>query len=173
MDRRSRRIASPWPFLAGWLALTLPGAGAPAGAQTSSQTPGPDQASLSGQAEGSRPAAGTSKPAAVGEKPGGGQSKAKTKAVAKAKEKKKDAPPAAKEKAPGRGPGEDFQEGIRKTVEKRRERRARRAQALGTDEVQPPGAIAPWPMPPALIIRQTPQVHDEIGSLLGQLRRGG
>ena len=35
----------------------------------------------------------------------------------------------------------------------------------------PVGAIVPWPMPPALIVRQTPQVHDEVGSLLDVLRR--
>jgi hypothetical protein len=57
-------------------------------------------------------------------------------------------------------------------VEKRRQRRARRAQAQGSDDMRPVGAIVPWPMPPALIIRQTPQVHDEVGSLLDKLRRG-
>jgi hypothetical protein len=158
MDRRSRRIASPRPFLVGWLACALAGAGAPARAQTSSR------------ADGSRPDAGTSKPPASSAKPGGGQDK--DKAGAKA-EGKKEAAPAAKDKAPRGEPSPEFQESIRKTIEKRRERRARRAQALGTGDGQPPGAIVPWPMPPALIIRQTPQVHDEIDSLLGQLRRGG
>jgi hypothetical protein len=36
---------------------------------------------------------------------------------------------------------------------------------------RPIGAIVPWTMPPALIIRHTPQVHDEIESLLGLLRK--
>lgn len=94
----------------------------------------------------------TAPKAKAGEKP-----KKKAKAQADAP-KKKDA-----------GPG--FQEEIRKTVEHRRRRRARRAQAA--EATRPPGAIVPWPMPPALIIRQTPEVHDEIESLLGQLRRGG
>jgi hypothetical protein len=80
----------------------------------------------------------------------------------------------AKEKAqaPRRGPSAEYQESIRKTVEKRRQRRARRAQAQGLDDPRPVGAIVPWPMPPALIIRQTPQVHGEVDSLLGGLRRG-
>ena len=33
------------------------------------------------------------------------------------------------------------------------------------------GAIVPWPMPPALIIRHTREVHGEVGSLLYGLRR--
>jgi hypothetical protein len=94
------------------------------------------------------------------------------KAGAKAKDKES-APAKADAKAPRREPSREFQDSIRKTVEKRRQRRALRAQALGTVDGQPPGAIVPWPMPPALIIRQTPPVHDEIDSLLGQLRRGG
>jgi hypothetical protein len=77
----------------------------------------------------------------------------------------------AKAQAPRREPSKEYQESIRKTVEQRRRRRARRGQ--DPDGLRPVGAIAPWPMPPALIIRQTPQVHDEVGSLLGQLRRGG
>ena len=48
-------------------------------------------------------------------------------------------------------------------------RPARQGQAL--DDVRPIGAIVPWPMPPALIIRQTPEVHGEVNSLLGQLRK--
>ncbi len=80
-------------------------------------------------------------------------------------------PPAAAG-APRRQPSEEFQAEIRKTVEQRRRRRARRAQG-GPDVTRPVGAIVPWPMPPALIIRQTPQVHEEVGSLLDGLRRGG
>jgi hypothetical protein len=100
----------------------------------------------------------------AGARPGGGPDKNKGKDKAGAK--KEDAPAARG------GPSPEFQEGIRKTVERRRQRRARRAQAMGTAEARPPGAIVPWPMPPALIIRQTPEVHGEIDSLLGQLRRG-
>ena len=33
------------------------------------------------------------------------------------------------------------------------------------------GAIVPWPMPPALIIRHTREVHGEVDSLLYGLRR--
>ncbi len=66
-------------------------------------------------------------------------------------------------------PSEAYRESIRRTVEKRRQRRAQRGQ--GIDNPLPVGAIVPWPMPPALIIRQTPQVHDEIESLLRLLRR--
>jgi hypothetical protein len=101
----------------------------------------------------------------AGARPGGGQDKGKAGA-------KKGGAAAARGDAPRREPSPEFQEGIRKTVEKRRQRRARRAQAMGTAEAHPPGAIVPWPMPPALIIRQTPEVHGEVDSLLGQLRRG-
>lgn len=68
-------------------------------------------------------------------------------------------------------PSESFQESIRKTVEKRRQRRARRAGGQGLGVPRPVGAIVPWPMPPALIVRQTPQVHEEVDSLLGGLRQ--
>jgi hypothetical protein len=62
-----------------------------------------------------------------------------------------------------------FRESIRQTVERRRQRRARRGQQVG--ESQPVGAIITWPMQPALIIRQTPQVHDEIETLLNLLKK--
>src|SRR5262245_28500109 len=148
MDRRSRRMATPRPLMASGMAFAL----------TLAVMSGPARAQTAPPAGGSTPAAGQEKD----------QNKAKEKAAAKAKAKKKEAPPAAKDNPPARPPGEDFQAGIRKTVEQRRQRRARRGQAEG----RPPGAIVPWPMPPALIIRQTPEVHDEIGSLLGQLRKG-
>jgi hypothetical protein len=32
------------------------------------------------------------------------------------------------------------------------------------------GVIVPYPMPPVLIIRQTPEAHDEIQALLNMLR---
>jgi hypothetical protein len=57
-----------------------------------------------------------------------------------------------------------YQASLRRTVELRRQRRMGRAE-------RPVGAIVPWPVPPALIIRQTPEVHDEIGDLLRALRR--
>jgi hypothetical protein len=61
-------------------------------------------------------------------------------------------------------PSPRFRDELRRTVEKRKERR--RAQAS-----QPVGTIVPYPFPPALVIRHTREVHDEIGSLLDALRR--
>jgi hypothetical protein len=57
-----------------------------------------------------------------------------------------------------------YQASLRRTVELRRQRRLARAEP-------PVGTIVPWPVPPALIIRQTPEVHDEIRGLLRVLRR--
>ena len=67
-------------------------------------------------------------------------------------------------------PSADYQASIRKTVERRRQRRARRGQNAA-DDTAAVGAIVPWPMPPALIIRHTREVHGEVGSLLYGLRR--
>jgi len=53
---------------------------------------------------------------------------------------------------------------LRRTAELRRQRRASRVPPAA-------GTIAPWPLPPALIIRQTPGVHDEVRGLLRALRR--
>ena len=48
----------------------------------------------------------------------------------------------------------------------------RAIQGQGLDNLPPPiGTMVPWPMPPALIIRHTPQVHGEVNRLLDQLRR--
>ncbi len=94
---------------------------------------------------------------------------ARTKKDVKADGEKAQAPVKAQE--PRREPSEAYKASIRKTLEKRRQRRARLARAQGLDEARPVGAIVPWPMPPALIIRQTPAVHGEVDSLLGQLRR--
>lgn len=66
-------------------------------------------------------------------------------------------------------PSAAYRESIRRTVEKRRQRRANRGQAMG--DSGPIGGIVSWPMPPTLIIRHTPQVHDEIESFLGLLRK--
>ncbi len=67
-------------------------------------------------------------------------------------------------------PSADYQASIRQTVERRRQRRARRQQNAAADSAAV-GAIVPWPMPPALIIRHTREVHGEVGSLLYGLRR--
>jgi hypothetical protein len=63
------------------------------------------------------------------------------------------------------GPSPAFRAELQKTLEKKRQRRARRG------ESRAPNAIVPWPMPPALIIRATPEVHDEVEGLLKALRR--
>ena len=99
------------------------------------------------------------------------QSDPNTPGVAKSATEKVQAP--AKVHEPRREPSEVYRASIRKTLEKRRERRARRAQAQGFADKPPIGAIVPWPMPPALIIRHSPEVHGEVDSLLGQLRRSG
>jgi hypothetical protein len=64
------------------------------------------------------------------------------------------------------GPSPAFKAELQKTLEKRRQRRAR----LGASPA--PNSILPWLMPPALIIRATPDVHDEVQSLFWLLRRG-
>ncbi len=62
-------------------------------------------------------------------------------------------------------PSEEYKAGLRRTLELKRQRRGgARAQ---------PGVIVPYPMPPALIIRQTRENHEEIGALLDLLRYGG
>jgi len=73
---------------------------------------------------------------------------------------------------PRNEPSAAYRESLRLTVEKRRQRRARRGQqqAQGTAPGSI-GAIVPWPMPPALIIRQTPDVHGEVSAFLSGLRR--
>ena len=75
-------------------------------------------------------------------------------------------------KAPGGAsePSAAYQESVRQTVERRRQRRARRQQNAG-DSAGAVGAIVPWPMPPALIIRHTPEVHGQVDSFLYGLRR--
>ena len=76
---------------------------------------------------------------------------------------------ARKAEQPGKEPSQAYRESIRRTVEKRRQRRANRGQRMG--ESRPIGEIVTWPMPAALIVRQTPQVHDEIERLLGLVRK--
>ena len=63
------------------------------------------------------------------------------------------------------GPSPAFKAELRKTLERRRQRRAR----LGVNPA--PNSIVPWLMPPTLIIRATPEVHDEVQSLFWLLRR--
>jgi hypothetical protein len=70
---------------------------------------------------------------------------------------------------PRNEPSEAYRESIRRTLELRRQRRANRGQGMG--DSLPVGGIVPWPMPPALVIRHTPRVHDEIESFLGLLRK--
>ncbi len=65
-----------------------------------------------------------------------------------------------------RGPSPAFRAELQKTLEKRRQRRARRGDGFA------PNSIVPWMMPPSLIIRATPEVHDEVNSLLRTLRKG-
>jgi hypothetical protein len=77
---------------------------------------------------------------------------------------------AARAKPAASEPSAAYQESLRQTVERRRQRRARRQQNAG-DDIGAVGAIVPWPMPPALIVRHTREVHGEVGSLLFGLRR--
>jgi hypothetical protein len=79
--------------------------------------------------------------------------------------------PAPQAQATRREPSPAYRDSLRKTLEKRRQRRARLAQGQGLDGARPIGAIVPWPMPPALIIRHTPEVHGEVDSLVGRLRK--
>jgi hypothetical protein len=60
-------------------------------------------------------------------------------------------------------PSPAYRESLRRTLELRRQRQRLR-------EAQPVGQIFMYPMPPSLIIRHTPEVHDEIRDLLRVLR---
>ncbi len=61
-------------------------------------------------------------------------------------------------------PSPEYRAVLRRTLELRKGRRGIRAAA-------PVGKIVPYPLPPSLIIRHTREVHGEIESLLGLLRR--
>jgi hypothetical protein len=61
-------------------------------------------------------------------------------------------------------PSPEYRAGLKRTAALRKQRR-RDATA------QPVGVIVPYPFPPALIIRHTPEVHDEVRGLLDLLRR--
>jgi hypothetical protein len=63
-------------------------------------------------------------------------------------------------------PSEEYKAGLRKTLERRKQRRM-------AGPGQADGLIVPYPMPPALIVRQTRENHDEIQSLLDMLRYNG
>ena len=65
--------------------------------------------------------------------------------------------------SPAAEPSPQFRAELQRTIEKRKERRRTRT-------AQPVGAVVPYPFPPALIIRHTPEVHDEIQALLRALR---
>jgi hypothetical protein len=62
-------------------------------------------------------------------------------------------------------PSPEYQANLRRTLELRKQRR-RSAPAA------PVGAIVGYPMPPTLLIRQTPESHAEIQGLLDLLRYG-
>jgi hypothetical protein len=66
--------------------------------------------------------------------------------------------------APAAEPSPEFRAGLRRTAELRKQRRRDRT-------TQPAGVIVPYPFPPALIIRHTPEVHHEVKGLLDLLRR--
>jgi hypothetical protein len=70
--------------------------------------------------------------------------------------------------AHGADPSPEYQASLRRTLELRKQRRSARAVA---PRPAPVGVIVPYPMPPALIIRQTREKHDEIEALLDLLRR--
>ncbi len=77
----------------------------------------------------------------------------------------------AKAQAPAE-PSPARRESLRRTIEKRRQRRAQLAQEqTSTASIGSIGAIVPWPMPPALVIRHTGATHDEINDFLAILRK--
>jgi hypothetical protein len=62
-------------------------------------------------------------------------------------------------------PSPAYRESLRRTIELRNQRRRSAQPAVGVIEA--------YPMPPVLIIRHRPEVHEEIGALLDVLRYGG
>ncbi len=66
----------------------------------------------------------------------------------------------------------EYRASLRRTIERRKERRRSLGQVQGDPfgAGQGAGTIVPYPLPPSLIIRQTPETHDEIGGLLHLLR---
>jgi hypothetical protein len=107
---------------------------------------------------------------AQGERPPGGAAKRKAAGGGGANAQRSPAQNQAGAAVKRQGePSAAYQESLRQTVERRRQRRARRAQVGARAAI---GAIVPWPMPPALIIRHTPDVHSEVEALLNGLRYG-
>jgi hypothetical protein len=151
MDSLTRRARPTRWILAGLLVCGAFPAREPARAQTAASGQGRAPARDAGAVDRAKPDAG-----GRGRDPGRGQDQT---------------PAAAQTQQPRRQPSAAYRDSLRKTLEKRRERRARRAQGQGFDGARPIGAIVPWPLPPALIIRHTPEVHGEVDSLLGRLRR--
>ena len=69
--------------------------------------------------------------------------------------------------APGPGAGQGPGQGRGQAAPGREAGRNRRPRRRAR-----PGLIVPYPFPPALIIRQTPEAHDEVDALLRMLRGG-
>jgi hypothetical protein len=65
----------------------------------------------------------------------------------------------------GAEPSPEFIANLKRTLELRKQRRRAEVQAVGV--------IMPYPLPPTLIIRHRPEVHDEIEAFLNALRRSG
>ncbi|MBX6314657.1 MAG: hypothetical protein IRY99_17340 [Isosphaeraceae bacterium] len=61
-------------------------------------------------------------------------------------------------------PSSAYQASLRRTLEREKQRRRARGD-------RPVGKLVPYPLPPSLIIRQTPEVHDEVRDFLRLLRR--
>jgi hypothetical protein len=67
--------------------------------------------------------------------------------------------------ARGDEPSEEYRQGLQRTLQLRKLRRRAPTPA--------PGVIIGYPMPPALVIRQRPETHEEIAAFLHLLRYGG
>jgi hypothetical protein len=147
----------PAPHLTGALLLCgILGVGATVSAQTGAGGQSPPPARAQGQDKSNGKSAKT-----VGK-----EAKADSSAKTASKQTGKDA---AKEQSKVRSePSAAYQESVRQTVERRRLRRARRQAQAGDSAAV--GGIVPWLMPPALVIRHTRDVHDDIGAFLFGLR---
>jgi len=93
---------------------------------------------------------------------------AKTDSKAKTASRQSAKDTAGEQKKARSEPSEAYKESVRQTVERRRARRARREAQTGAPAAV--GGIVPWLMPPALVIRHTRDVHDDIGAFLFGLR---
>src|SRR5262245_44778332 len=67
--------------------------------------------------------------------------------------------------ARGAEPSKEFRQGLRRTLELRKLRRGSPTPSAGV--------IAGYPMPPALVIRQRPETHEEVAAFLHLLRYSG